>query len=151
MSVAAQLVAQRIVALNEEGFRSDVYDDATGQPIQCQGQPTIAYGCRCRQWSKSLGLKVLQWMLEEFEAPLLNESWYLACNDARRSALLEIAYNQGDAGLEDGYPDLVAAVRAKNWPEAQAQCTVQDPALQPRYARLAEILGTGVNPFPPSP
>ncbi len=147
MSAAAKLVAARIVALNEEGFRSDVYDDATGAPIQCEGQPTIAYGCRCRQWSRALGLQVLQWQLEEFEQPLLNEPWYVACNDARRSALLEIAFNQGDEGLEAGYPDLIAAVRAKNWPQAEAQCTVEDPALQPRYARLAKILGTGVDPY----
>ena len=146
MSAAAQLVAQRIVALNEEGFRSDVYDDATGLRIECKGQPTNGYGTRCRQWSKPFSFKVMVLELEEFEQPLLQQSWYVACNDARRSALLEIAYNQGDAGLEDGYPELIAAVRAENWAEAEAQCTVKEPALQPRYARIARILGSGVDP-----
>ncbi len=145
MSVAARLVAQRIIALNEEGFRADVYDDATGLPIECKGQPTNGYGTRCRQWSRKFAAGVMRLELEEFEEPLLNESWYVACNDARKSALLEIAYNQGDAGLEDGYPDLIAAVRAKNWAQAEAQCTVQDAALKPRYARLARILATGVD------
>lgn len=146
MSVVTAIVAARIIALKEEGFRADVYDDATGQPIACQGQPTIAYGCRCRQWSKSLGVKVLNCQLEEKESPLYAELWYVGCNDARRSALLEIAFNQGDAGLEDGYPHMVAAVAARDWPEAQAQCTVREPELAARYAMLGEILLTGTLP-----
>lgn len=144
MSAASDMLAARIVSSNSEGFRADVYDDATGLPIVCEGQPTIGYGCRCRAWPRELGRTVLSWQVaDEFEKPLLAEPWYVACNDARRSALLEIAFNQGDAGLERGYPDLIAAVRAKNWPAAAAQCTVKEEALKSRYERIAEILLTG--------
>ncbi len=144
MSAAAMLVANRIIAFNEEGFRADVYDDATGLPIECKGQPTNGYGTRCRQWSRKFAAGVMTLELAEFEEPLLAHPWYTSCDVARQSAFLEIAYNQGDAGLEDGYPDLIAAARVKNWPKAATQCTVKEEALKPRYARIANILLTGV-------
>lgn len=145
MSNASDICAARIIRYNEEGFRADVYSDKTGKPIVCEGQPTIGYGCRVRQWSRKLARGVLSLQLEEFEEPLLDESWYIGCSDARRSALIEIAFNQGDEGLEEGYPELVAAVKADNWCEAQAQCTVKDAALKVRYARIGQILGSGVD------
>lgn len=145
MSNASDICAARIVRTNSEGFRADVYDDATDELIECKGEPTVGYGCRVRQWSRKLGLGVLSLQLEEFEQPLLYESWYIGCNDARRSALLEIAYNQGDSGLEEGYPLLIEAVAASNWARAEAQCTVKDAALKPRYARIGQILATGVD------
>lgn len=145
MSNASDICAARIIRWNIEGFRADVYDDATGEPIKCQGEPTVGYGCRVRQWSRKLARGVLSLQLEEFEEPLIQESWYIGCNDARRSALLEIAMNQGDSGLEDGYPDLIAAVKTGNWPQAALECTVREPALKSRYTRIAKILSTGVD------
>jgi GH24 family phage-related lysozyme (muramidase) len=145
MSNASDICAARIIRTNSEGFRADVYDDATDAPIACKGVATIGYGCACRGWSRSLARAVLGFQLVEFEASLLLESWYLGCNDARRSALLEIAFNQGDAGLEDGYPRMIAAIQAGDWQEAAAQCTVRNPGLQARYARIAKILATGVD------
>lgn len=124
-------------------MRADVYDDATGKPIECTGQPTIGYGCRCRQWSEGLARAVLEFQLDEFEAPLLVLPWYIGCNDARRSALLEIAFNEGDAGLEHGWPHLIGDVRTDNWAGAKAQCHTQDPRLQGRYSRIGDILLTG--------
>lgn len=141
---AVELTADRIISSNSEGFRADVYDDATGKPIECQGEPTVGYGCRVRQWSHSLAREVLIFQLTEFEEPLLSEPWYIGCNDARRSALLEIAYNQGDTGLEKGYPKLIAAIGAGDWLEAEEQCTVKNPNLKRRYAILAGILRTGI-------
>jgi GH24 family phage-related lysozyme (muramidase) len=145
MSNASDICAARIIRYNEEGFRADVYDDATGELIVCKGQPTVGYGCRVRQWSRKLARGVLSLQLEEFEEPLLDEPWYVGCNDVRRSALLEIAMNQGDDGLEDGYPELVAAVKSGNWARAQAQCTVKEDAVKPRYARIGRILASGVD------
>ncbi len=89
MSVASDLVVARVVALSEEGFRADVYADATGAPIVCTERPTVVYGTRCRAWSMSLARAVLDWQLaNEFEPALLQEPWYVDCNGARRSALL---------------------------------------------------------------
>jgi GH24 family phage-related lysozyme (muramidase) len=145
MSNASDIVAARIIRDNEEGFRADVYDDATGKPIQCLGQPTIGYGIRCRSWSKWVAQKILSLFLEEDEASLLLTDWYNGCDDVRRSALLEIAFNQGDSGLENGYPNLIAAVRAKDWTRAQAECTVEQINTKPRYARIGQILLTGMD------
>lgn len=145
MSNASDICAARIIRTNSEGFRADVYDDATAQRIECQGNPTNGYGCKCRGWSRKFARAVLCLQLEEFEESLLLEPWYIGCNDARRSALLEIAFNQGDAGLEDGYPNLIEAVKADDWPEAKAQCTVRQPALKARYDRIGQILLTGMD------
>lgn len=145
MSNAADICAARIIRTNSEGFRADVYDDATGEPIECKGEPTVGYGCRVRQWSRLLARAVLSFELTEFEASLLCEFWYIGCSDIRRSALLEIAYNQGDEGLEQGYPMLIEAVSADNWERAQAECTVKEDALKLRYARIGQILLTGVD------
>lgn len=145
MSNASDICAARIIRTNSEGFRPDVYDDATGKPIECEGEPTCGYGIRCRQWSERFARGVLSLDLTETEVELIQCSWYIGCNDARRSALLEIAYNQGDAGLEKGYPRLIAAVIADDWIEAAAQCTVREAPLQSRYARIADIIRTGVD------
>jgi GH24 family phage-related lysozyme (muramidase) len=144
VSTASEITADRIIASNSEGFRPDVYDDATGKLIVCDGQPTVGYGCRVRQWSKALARQVLIFQLAEFEAPLLQLPWYLGCNDARRSGLLEIAFNQGEQGLAKGYPHLIAAVVREDWAEAEAQCSVEDARLKPRYAVIGKILFTGV-------
>lgn len=144
MSAASDLTLDRIVATNSEGFRADAYDDATGRPIVAKGVITIGYGCACQNWSPALARAVLDFQLGQFEDPLLQLPWYLGCNDARRSALLEIAYNQGDSGLEHGYPQLIAAVKAEDWTEAADQCTVEQDDLKPRYARIARILSTGI-------
>ena len=146
MGIVANLVAQRIVSTNSEGFRADAYDDATGQPIKAVGVVTIGYGCACRDWSKAFAYDVMLLQLNQFEQPLLQEPWYMNCNAARRSALLEIAFNQGDASLINGYPKMIAAIKAQNWPEARAQCTVNDPRLAARYAMLGNILLTGELP-----
>jgi len=145
MSNAADICAARIIRTNSEGFRADVYDDATGKPIECTGEPTVGYGCRVRQWSRLLARAVLSFELTEFEAALLCEPWYIGLSDARRSAMLEIAYNQGDEGLEHGYPMLIEAVRSDNWARAQAECTVKEGTLKDRYERIGKILLTGVD------
>lgn len=145
MSNASDICAARIIRTSSEGFRADVYDDFTGQPIECHGEPTVGYGCRCRQWSQGLARGVLGLQLQEFETPLMQYGWYLDCNDARRSALLEIAFNQGVTGLTRGYPRLIAAVTAADWAQAAAQCTIRDEGLQVRYARIADILSSGVD------
>ena len=75
MSNAADICAARIIRTNSEGFRADVYDDATGKPIECTGEPTVGYGCRVRQWSRLLARAVLSFELTEFEAALLCEPW----------------------------------------------------------------------------
>jgi GH24 family phage-related lysozyme (muramidase) len=145
MSAAVDICARRIVESNSEGFRADAYDDATGRTVIAQGVVTIGYGCACRQWSPAFSLQVLTLQLDEVDEQLLEHPWYVSCDDMRRSALCEVGFNQGVAGLVSGYPKLIAAVEARDWPAAQAQCTVKTPHLQERYASLAKIMLTGVS------
>lgn len=145
MSNASDICALRIIRCNIEGFRADVYDDATGQSIACKGNPTVGYGCKVTGWSRNLARGVLSLQLTEFEVELLGLPWYVGCSDARRSALLEIAMNCGDEGLEDHWPHLIEAVAASNWARAQAECHTKDPRLQARYDRIGAILFTGVD------
>jgi GH24 family phage-related lysozyme (muramidase) len=146
VSAASDITAARIVRDNEEGFSADVYDDATGMGISVSGQPTIGYGTRCRQWSKPFAQAVMCFDLSMvFEPPLLQQSWYVGCDNVRRSALLEIAENQGVSGLLNGYPKLIAAIAAKNWPAAQAECTVKNENVKARYVRLGQILLSGID------
>lgn len=145
MSAAAEICANRIVASNSEGFRGDAYDDATGLPIVAKGVVTCGYGCACRQWSPSFAFKVLTLQVEDVDDQLLAYHWYTSCDDVRRSALTEIGFNQGVSGLVNGYPQLIDAVTAQDWADAQAQCTVTNPGLRARYKRIGQILLTGVN------
>lgn len=145
MSNASDICAARIIRTNAEGFRADVYDDATDEPIECRGQPTVGYGCRVRQWSEAFARAVLGFQLAQVEAQLIPYPWYIGANDVRRSALLEIAFNQGVTGLVKGYPRMILAAKADDWVEAASQCTVRDDRLQARYGRLADILSTGVD------
>lgn len=145
MSNASDICAARIVRTNSEGFRSDVYDDATAEPIQCHGQPTCGYGTRCRQWSQRFAQGVLSLDLALREVELMQFLWYIGCSDVRRSALLEIDMNQGETGLVKGYPMLIEAVQADNWERAAAECTVKESDVKARYARIAKILLTGVD------
>jgi GH24 family phage-related lysozyme (muramidase) len=139
----ADIACDRILSTNSEGFMADVYDDATGQLIVSQGEPTVGYGCRCRQWSKELAVAVLHFQLAEIDAALSQHSWYSDCNAARQSVLVEVAFNQGLSGLLEGYPHLIAAVEQCEWVKAGVECTVGDLALRKRYDRLAKILVTG--------
>lgn len=145
MSVAADICANRIVASNSEGYRADCYDDETGLSIVCQGQPTVGYGARCRQWSPAFAFKVLALQVSDVDDALIQYPWYVSCDDVRRSALAEVAFNQGISGLVNGYPQLIGAVKARDWADAQAQCTVRNPKLQARYTKIGLILFTGVN------
>lgn len=145
MSNASDICAARIIRTNSEGFRADAYDDATAEPIVVKGVVTCGYGCACRGWSRQFARAVLSFQLVEFEAPLLYEPYYTGLNDARRSALLEIAFNQGDTGLEEGYPKLLQAVKDEDWEAAAEECTVRDSLLEERYARIAKILLTGAD------
>lgn len=145
MSAAADICAHRIIASNSEGFRADAYDDETGEPIVAQGVVTCGYGCACRQWSPAFAFKVLALQVSDVDDALIQYPWYVSCDDVRRSALAEVAFNQGISGLVNGYPQLIGAVKARDWADAQAQCTVRNPKLQARYTKIGLILFTGVN------
>lgn len=131
---------------SEEGFRSDVYDDATGQTIPCTGQPTIGYGTRCRQWSKELSEAVMRMLLAQADGQLAGVvSAYRIIDPVRQSVLLDLAYNLGVTGLLT-FQKFLTSLAARQYDEAAAdlldsRAARESPA---RYRRLAGIIMTGI-------
>lgn len=131
----------------EEAFRADVYDDSTGEPIVLPtgGNPTVGYGCRVRQWSPAFASQVLTLQATERDTELRQYAWYVSIDEVRGSVLLDIAFNAGVAGLANGYPRMIAAAIAQDWPSMAAECTDRDPQLDAsRYAPLRAIILSGV-------
>lgn len=129
----------------EEAYRADVYDDSTGQPIVLAtgGQPTVGYGCRCRQWSPTFASKVLTLQVDERDAELRAYAWYVGIDEVRGSVLLDVAFNSGVNGLLH-YPRMLAAASAGDWTAMAAECTDRDPKLDAsRYAPLRAIILAG--------
>lgn len=143
MSLVADLTVQRLQ--QEEAFRADVYDDSNGLPLICHGEPTIGYGCRCRQWSKGLALAVLAYQVAEVESTLTQFPWYARITDsARASAILDAAFNLGVSGLVNGFPHFVAAVATDDWVRAASELHVKDSKQDNgRYAALRELIAVG--------
>ena len=130
---------------SEEGFRANVYDDATGVPLSYTGQPTIGYGCRCLQWSQALALAVLTFQAGEVDSMLRVYPWYVAIGDlTRQGALIDMAFNLGVSGLVNGFPKMIAAIKADDWAGAAAQAHVTIPTLDNgRYASIRQALLLG--------
>jgi lysozyme len=139
---AIDLTVARLGA--EEGFRADAYDDATGKPVNAQGQITIGYGCRCRQWSSELATAVLRFQLGEVEAQLLQFAWYAGCDPVRQSVLVDLAYNLGLTGLL-GFVHFLADIARRDWMSAAANLMDSKAAAgaPDRYKALAAIIQTG--------
>jgi len=129
----------------EEGRRAFCYNDATGKRVTCQpgGNLTTAVGVNLE-----LGLddEEIDWLsthrLLKVATQLQAYTWYQGLDEARQSVLLDIAFNQGLAGLLH-YPHLLAAISHQDWSTAATECHVADPRLAQRYAALAEILRNG--------
>lgn len=129
----------------EEKFISFLYDDANDLPVKAPvGFATIGYGCNVQAgWSQPFAAKVLRLQVEEVQQVLMQETWYVALNAARRSVMLDIGFNDGIHGLL-GFHLMIAAIEISNWQEAAVQCHVKNPKLAGRYSVLAKILLTGV-------
>ena len=71
---------------------------------------------------------LLRTVLEGFEGELRAKiTGYDGFPDGVKMALLDMAYNLGPVGLLHGYPTLIAAVEAGNWPKAAANCFRHGP------------------------
>lgn len=123
----------------DEGYRSTLYVDAVGKR-------TIGYGLNLDAgMDQGLALAILKFTVSRNDVTLSAYPWYAACNDTRKSALLNMAYNLGIHGLLQ-FQDMIAAIGAQNWAEAKAQCLNSSAArlLPTRYGRIADLLLTGV-------
>lgn len=110
----------------DEGFRSVVYDDATGRPLKpgdtLVGHPTIGYG-------RALDVNGLT--LEEANALLTNDigrveralgryGWCAQLDPVRRGVMTNLAFNMGVAGLL-GFTKMLAALTTQDYSTAATE------------------------------
>jgi len=122
----------------EEGFRAFKYIDTTGHE-------TIGYGFNIDAGiTRHAASALLQEQVAELSDTLQQYPWYAALDPVRASVVLDIAFNQGIAGLLH-YPHMIAALSRQDWASAATECAVADPKLDAsRYAPLRQLLLAGV-------
>ncbi len=121
----------------EEGFRATLYVDT-------EGHKTIGYGLNIDAGvSQRVAAAALQAQLEEIHEALSQYPWYAPLDPVRQSVLLDMAFNNGLAGLLH-FPHMLAAISRQDWPSAATECHVQNPELAGRYQKLAQLLLTGM-------
>lgn len=134
-----------------EGFRSLVYDDATGKPIGpgsvLVGNPTIGNGWALnkRPMTRPQADRHTSETLDELTFELLHLiPFWFSLDDVRQDTLLELAYNLGVGGML-GFPKMLDAMRRRRWDEAGAELMDSDAAraLPDRYAVLRQQIVTG--------
>jgi GH24 family phage-related lysozyme (muramidase) len=143
--VTARIAAAQALLDPEEGTKFYPYDDATGLRVRApKGHLSWGRGFNLEECG-SIGLfNVMErYLLEVLDDELKVLPWYGELNVARQSACLDIAYNDGEAGLLD-FHLMIAAFERQDWAEAAKQCHVENPALAGRYAALAKIILTGI-------
>jgi lysozyme len=120
----------------EEGFRATKYTDT-------QGHSSIGYGFNIDAGiSQIAAAALLGAQASERHAQLLAYPWYSGLDPVRQSVCLDIAFNDGIAGMLH-FPHMIAALAKGDWATAAAECKVTNPELAGRYAALAQLLLTG--------
>jgi lysozyme len=144
---AVDIVVARLTT--EEGYREFPYNDKTGARVSClpDGNLTWLYGLNLETaGSPELGRVILTWWVDRLHGQLLHHRWYNLLDQPRRSVMLDIAYNEGLAGLL-GFHEMIAALEKDppSFATASAQLLDSEAArAEPtRYAALAQILATG--------
>ena len=121
----------------EEGFRATLYVDT-------EGHKTIGYGLNIDAGiSQRVAAAALQTQLEELHEALSKYPWYAPLDPVRQSVLLDVAFNDGLAGLLH-FPHMLAAISRQDWASAATECHVENPELSGRYKILSQILLTGI-------
>ena len=121
----------------EEGFRGMAYLDT-------EGHRTIGYGfdvdAGITQYAAT-GLLTAQ--LQELDRAFQVFQWYAALDPVRQSVCIDMAFNLGFHEFVNGWPRLIAALTARNWAAAQAECHTSTVEDEGRYTALGQLLLTG--------
>lgn len=135
-------VVERLLE-RQEGEEIFVYDDATGKRVRApQGNLTWGIGFNLDQCgSHQLFVDMLTSLVRQIETRLKAFAWFEPLPLAAQSAVLDIAYNAGVDGLLH-YPRMIAALEAKDYAGAAAQCQTSNPKLQSRYEELAALIAS---------
>lgn len=123
----------------DEGFRPMVYRDTANKL-------TVGYGCNLDAGISQFAAAALLAAQVQERAQILARFWWAQdLDDARMSVVLELAFNNGTAGLLH-FPNMLAAIGAKNWTVARAELLDSEAAraLPARYAAMAQVLLTGI-------
>lgn len=121
-----------------EGFRPHLYKDT-------RGHLTIGYGFDVEAGISDFAATALCAAQLEERAKILSTYWWAKdVDDVRMGVIVEVSFNVGLSGLLH-FPNMLAAVGAKDWTKAQAELLDSDAAreLPGRYQRLGQILLTG--------
>lgn len=125
------------------------YDDLTGKPVTAPvGTLTWGRGFNLMAIGSPALFDVIQrFLLERIADQIIAFGGYSTLDEPRQSVLLDVAYNEGVAGLA-GFHRMLNAVRSGDWQTAHDELLASKAATQlpGRYATLAQILLTGVIP-----
>ena len=136
----------------DEGLRLQVYDDATGKPIQpgdrVVGKPTIGYGCLlCAPGgiTKDEATALLNARVAKARELASTIPVYASLDAVRQGVLVQMVYQMGLAGVLE-FHDTLAALAAGNWQAAAADMRASHWAVQTpsRANRLADVIETGI-------
>jgi lysozyme len=121
----------------EEGFRAAAYKDR-------EGHLTIGYGFNVDAGiTRTAALALMRTQVQELDIALNGYVWYSGLDAVRQSVCLDIGFNDGLPGLLK-FPHMIVALANKDWQTAADECRVTNSELAGRYAKLAQILLTGV-------
>ena len=133
--------------LKDEGSRSFVYDDATGEPVKAGstliGNPTIGIG---RELSKTgLSESEIRFMvtndIDRIESALSALSFWGRLSENRKLVLANMAFNLGTHGLFQ-FVGMMAALEVNDYNRAANEILDSKAAKQlpNRYHRLARMM-----------
>lgn len=146
----------------DEGWRLQVYDDATGLPIRpgtfVKGHPTIGIG-RALDVNGITSLEAQNLFFDDvgtIVGALSQYGWFQNLDPVRRDVIINMAFNMGIAGalaftnmiaaIQRGELDrMVASLETQDWDTAAdallSSTAARDDA--PRYQRLAAAMRSG--------
>jgi len=134
-----------------EGFRGEVYDDATGQPIRkgsiVVGHPTIGYGIRLDMKNAISALEA-EMLTNSRIARAKNEAevfpWFKTLGDTRQGVVIEMIYNIGFAGFLD-FKKTIAAIAKRDFELAAKEMldSLWRKQVGHRAVELADIMKDG--------
>lgn len=132
-------------AIGEEGSKLLPYDDATGRPVAAPvGKLSWGIGFNLMACgSPGLFAVMLAYLVAPIDSDLAAHlPWYIEAPAAAQSVLVDIAYNEGLAGLLKFHKMLDAMSRG-DWKAAAVECSIaaSNPRVDAsRYAPLRKIL-----------
>ena len=125
----------------EEGFQAKPYRDS-------RGFLTIGFGTNLDAGiTREQAQALMECALRDNSARLLSLSWFAGLDAVRQSVIETMAYNMGVDGVLE-FRDMIAAIEARDWPEAAQQMRASEWRVQvgDRALVLARIMETGVIP-----